>query len=146
MGQPSFDARIVLYPTTAHLRDYLSWRQADVHVNNLFNTTFWALVGDGVTNSDAERQLKGTLAADKNELLFSRFGINYNDEKEMFRKGTTIIRSPNGKAEVPGDGDWEKSHFDGLLVTHEDIIRKTFWDKYPHLLDPPDSNPPRIRN
>ena len=26
---PTFDARVVLYPSTANLRDYLSWRQAD---------------------------------------------------------------------------------------------------------------------
>lgn len=44
---PMFDARIVLYPTDQNLRDYLSWRQADVHVNNLFNTSFWALVQKG---------------------------------------------------------------------------------------------------
>lgn len=144
--QPSFDARIVVYPTTAYLRDYLSWRQADVHVNNLFNTTFWALVGDGVSNAEAEQQLKGTLAADKNEILFSRFGINYNNEKQMFRKGTTIIRNPKPSNEPMKKENCEDTHFDGLLVTHEDIIGKEFWDKYPHLLDPPDSNPPRIRS
>lgn len=41
---PAFDGRVVLYPTDENLRDYLSWRQADVHVNNLHNTVFWALV------------------------------------------------------------------------------------------------------
>lgn len=41
---PSFDARVVLYPTDKNLRDYLSWRQADVHVNNLYNTCFWNLI------------------------------------------------------------------------------------------------------
>lgn len=41
---PSFDGRIVLYPTDTNLRDYMSWRQADVHVNNLHNTVFWAMV------------------------------------------------------------------------------------------------------
>ena len=35
---PSFDARVVLYPSDDNLKDYLSWRQADVHVNNLYNT------------------------------------------------------------------------------------------------------------
>ena len=115
-------------------------------MNNLFNTTFWALVGDGVPNIEAERMLKGTLAADKNEILFSRFSINYNNEKEMFRKGTTIIREVNNESEpMDNQTEWEKSHFSGLLVSHEDIIGKTFWDKYPHLINPPDSNPPRIR-
>ena len=41
---PSFDARIVLYPTDDNIRDYLCWRQADVHINNLYNTAFWSLV------------------------------------------------------------------------------------------------------
>lgn len=26
---PTFDARVVLYPSAVNLRDYLSWRQAD---------------------------------------------------------------------------------------------------------------------
>lgn len=41
---PAFDSRIILYPSDENLRDYLSWRQADVHVNNLYNSAFWALV------------------------------------------------------------------------------------------------------
>lgn len=58
---PSFDARVVLYPGTREVRDYFSWRQADsafhlpcdrrpaidrlsAHVNNLYNTVFWALI------------------------------------------------------------------------------------------------------
>lgn len=34
---------------------------------------------------------QGTLAADKNEILFSEFNINYNNEPMMFRKGTVLI-------------------------------------------------------
>ena len=41
---PSFDGRIVLYPSLDDLKAYLSWRQVDCHINNLYNTTFWALV------------------------------------------------------------------------------------------------------
>lgn len=44
---PSFDCRVVVYPSDENLRDYLSWRQADVHINNLYNTVFWALVKKG---------------------------------------------------------------------------------------------------
>lgn len=36
--------------------------------------------------------MQGTLASDKNEILFSRFHINYNNEPEMFRKGSVIFR------------------------------------------------------
>jgi tRNA(His) 5'-end guanylyltransferase len=31
---PVFDGRAVCYPNFAVLRDYLSWRQADAHINN----------------------------------------------------------------------------------------------------------------
>lgn len=72
---PSFDGRIILYPSGRETRDYFSWRQADstcfrlrllsqtaylvlakptdglgeikAHINNLYNTVFWALVQDG---------------------------------------------------------------------------------------------------
>lgn len=44
---PVFDGRTVLYPSDQNMRDYLSWRQADCHINNLYNTTFWALVQKG---------------------------------------------------------------------------------------------------
>lgn len=50
---PAFDARIVLYPSDNNLRDYLSWRQVDTHINNLYNTTFWNLIQKGgLTNSE----------------------------------------------------------------------------------------------
>ena len=44
---PVFDGRTVLYPSDENMKDYLSWRQADCHINNLYNTTFWALVQKG---------------------------------------------------------------------------------------------------
>jgi tRNA(His) guanylyltransferase len=55
---PQFDARCVLYPSLQNLRDYISWRQADCHINNLYTTTFWALVlRAGLSETEAERQL-----------------------------------------------------------------------------------------
>jgi tRNA(His) guanylyltransferase len=30
-----FDGRVVVYPSLRLVRDYLSWRQADCHINNL---------------------------------------------------------------------------------------------------------------
>ncbi|KIW81725.1 hypothetical protein Z517_04751 [Fonsecaea pedrosoi CBS 271.37] len=90
---PTFDGRAVCYPSWANLRDYLSWRQVDCHINNLYNTTFWGLVQQGgMTHTAAEELLKGTLASDKNEILWSRFGINYNNEPEMYRKGSVVFR------------------------------------------------------
>lgn len=44
---PCFDSRAILYPTDENLKDYLCWRQVDCHINNLYNTTFWALIQNG---------------------------------------------------------------------------------------------------
>ncbi|RAL68152.1 hypothetical protein DID88_008862 [Monilinia fructigena] len=90
---PSFDGRAVQYPSVQNLRDYMSWRQVDCHINNLYNTTFWTLIQKGGLDAkSAEKELAGSLAADKNEILFSRFGINYNNEPEIYKKGSVMFR------------------------------------------------------
>jgi tRNA(His) guanylyltransferase len=61
-----------------------------VHINNLYNTCFWQLVHSGETQKRAEELLSGTVSADKNELLFKRFGINYTNLPAMYRKGTIL--------------------------------------------------------
>uniref|UniRef100_A0A182KDK5 Probable tRNA(His) guanylyltransferase n=1 Tax=Anopheles christyi TaxID=43041 RepID=A0A182KDK5_9DIPT len=124
---PSFDARAVLYPTDENLRDYLSWRQADVHVNNLYNTTFWNLVASGLSNADAEKRLQGTLASDKNEILFTQFGINYNNEPLIYRKGTILL--PKTVC-ILGD---KKQRM--IVPIFEDLISDAFWTKHPEILD-----------
>ncbi|KAF2713675.1 tRNAHis guanylyltransferase [Pleomassaria siparia CBS 279.74] len=100
---PSFDGRAVCYPSDQNLRDYMSWRQVDCHINNLYNTSFWALVQQGgMDPRAAERELSGTISSDKNEILFSRFAINYNNEPEIFKKGSVLYRDvrPNSQTSV----------------------------------------------
>ena len=90
---PQFDGRVILYPTLNELKAYLNWRQVDCHVNNLYNTTFWALVKLGdMTTTQAHEALKGTLSKDKNEILFSKFSINYNNEPAVYQRGTIAFR------------------------------------------------------
>lgn len=125
---PCFDGRVVLYPSEQNLRDYLSWRQADVHINNLYNTAFWKLVLiGGLTNKDAEAELRGTLSADKNELLFSKFGINYNSLPVMFRKGTILLRK-----KVRLEDFANKRQL--IIPLHEDMINDKFWKQHGELL------------
>ena len=85
------------------------------HINNLYNTTFWALIQiGGLDAKGAEKELavsllilclfcmamldqanaksKGSLSADKNEILFSRFKTNYNTEPEIYKKGSVVFR------------------------------------------------------
>ncbi|CAD6225336.1 GSCOCG00005627001-RA-CDS [Cotesia congregata] len=126
---PSFDARVVLYPSDENLRDYLSWRQADVHINNLYNTCFWNLVQrQNMTTAEAQEKLKGTVSSQKNDLLFDSFGINYNNELPIYRKGTTII-----KKLIPDENGKMKST---VLILNEDIIGDRFWKEHPEILDP----------
>eukprot|EP00095_Tigriopus_kingsejongensis_P012462 maker-scaffold898_size83862-snap-gene-0.14 protein:Tk12462 transcript:maker-scaffold898_size83862-snap-gene-0.14-mRNA-1 annotation:"hypothetical protein DAPPUDRAFT_39947" len=129
---PTFDARTVLYPTNRNLRDYLSWRQVDCHINNLYNTTFWNLVlKGGMTNREAQERLKGTESRHKHEILFSQFGINYNNESEQFKKGTTVYRK---SVDIPMEGGGSKVRTK-TLVTFTDIIGDTFWEENAHILD-----------
>lgn len=126
---PSFDARIVLYPSDENLRDYLSWRQADTHINNLYNTVFWKLVLEGGrTNTEAQADLSGTYSADKNEILFSRFGINYNNLPQMYRKGTILLRK---SVEVPNLNGYQTQV---VVPFFTDLIRDTFWTEHPEIL------------
>ncbi len=66
---PSFDARVIAYPTNENLKDYLKWRQTDCrisyhltnnlgHINNLYNTCFWSLVKSGRSHQEAEEDLR----------------------------------------------------------------------------------------
>ncbi|KAJ7596513.1 Thg1 C terminal domain-containing protein [Mycena floridula] len=147
---PSFDGRIVLYPTGREVRDYFSWRQADTHINNLYNSTFWALVDKGgETTTQAHATLRGTVSKDKHEILFSRFGINYNDIDPRFRKGSILVREspatkeegldsespPAEKESEPKKSEKKKPGIGGLLQTlHCDLINAQFWEERPHLL------------
>lgn len=60
---PYFDGRCVVYPNDVILMDYLCWRQADCHINNLYNTAFHALVKSGTySEREAEERLMVTTA------------------------------------------------------------------------------------
>ncbi|KLO17377.1 tRNAHis guanylyltransferase [Schizopora paradoxa] len=152
---PTFDARLILYPSVQEVRDYFSWRQADTHINNLYNTAFWALVEQGgQTTKKAHESLRGTNSSQKNETLFSRFGINYSKLSERFRKGSILVRAissekdaSNSATIVPAlesEGNSETSpqrKMDKLAALksaietlHVDIIRDEFWTDRPTLL------------
>lgn len=120
---PSFDARVVLFPSRQNLRDYLSWRQADTHINHLLNCCYWALVEKGkLSPADAQNKINGTTAAQKNELLFG-LGVNYNNEKIEFRKGTLLYWTAKIEGAKP------------MLQRYaEDLIQDDFWKENPHLL------------
>eukprot|EP00088_Acartia_fossae_P038995 TRINITY_DN4054_c0_g1_i6.p1 TRINITY_DN4054_c0_g1~~TRINITY_DN4054_c0_g1_i6.p1 ORF type:complete len:288 (-),score=34.30 TRINITY_DN4054_c0_g1_i6:224-1087(-) len=130
---PCFDGRAVLYPSERNIRDYLSWRQADCHINNLYNTVFWTLIQKGgMTPKAAQERLSGTLSGEKNEILFSEFDMNYNNEPNQFKKGTTIIKRKE-EFKLPDGSTKMKNQMVDLDC---DIIGDSFWTQYPHLLEP----------
>ncbi|KAJ1862653.1 alpha-1,4-glucan branching enzyme [Coemansia sp. RSA 989] len=132
---PAFDARVVVYPSDRILRDYLCWRQVDCHINNMYNTCFWALVNRGGMNpKEAEKRLSKTLSSDKNELLFSEFGINYNDEPEMFKKGSVLIRDTELIDVTDTSGKITKRTRGVVSTLHCDIIKDKFWADHPEIL------------
>lgn len=149
---PSFDSRVVLYPSEKNLRDYLSWRQADCHINNLYNTCFWKLVQEkGFTPAQSQERLKGTLSSDKNEMLFQEFNINYNNLPEIYRKGTILIRSKESletkhlNSTYPSPPSKSSVSFSNSLdhgpkmspkidVLHVDMIGEKFWQEHTDIL------------
>ncbi|KAJ1651464.1 hypothetical protein IWQ61_007974 [Dispira simplex] len=133
---PSFDGRVVCYPSDKHMRDYLNWRQVDCHINNLYNTTFWTLVKSGKTETKAEEILRGTFSADKNEILFSQFGINYNNLPPIFRKGSIILQDFVELESQDKHGNPVVKRKKKTLIIHEDLIKQKFWNKRSFLLDP----------
>ena len=130
----------VLYPSDASLRDYLSWRQADCHINCQYNTVFWALVQrGGLSRPAAQARLAGTKTADKNELLFSEFGVNYASLPPLHRRGSVLRRARVAEPQQPAaEGGAQPAHAPRLrscvVVEHDDIIGDAFWAAHPELL------------
>ncbi|KAI7872994.1 Thg1 C terminal domain-containing protein [Spinellus fusiger] len=132
---PCFDSRVVCYPSDQNLRDYLSWRQADCHINNLYNTTFWAIVHGGKTETESEEILRGTFSKDKHEILFSQYNINYNTIENIYKKGSTILRKKTQVTSISPNTHQPVERTKLVpCVLNDDIIGQTFWDTYPHLL------------
>ncbi|TIA92718.1 hypothetical protein E3P99_00479 [Wallemia hederae] len=145
---PVFDGRVVTYPLPKHVRDYFAWRQVDTHINNLYNTSFWAIVQQGgKTEREAHKILQGTVSAQKHDILYKDYGINYNTLDEMYKKGSVLVRDPPPLPEVPKDGAYkekkriEKLRKDGIdgtrgsvQILHVDIIKDDFWNQRPWLL------------
>ncbi|KAI6122343.1 Thg1 C terminal domain-containing protein [Pisolithus croceorrhizus] len=149
---PSFDGRIVLYPDERSVRDYFAWRQVDTHINNLYNTVFWALVQQGgKTAAEAHATLRGTVSATKHEMLFQQFNINYNDISTRYKRGSVLVQVPEDVPEIASEtstghtvtqqmsseessGGKKKRARTMVEVLHCDIIRDEFWKARSYIL------------
>ncbi|KAL3818836.1 hypothetical protein ACJIZ3_004741 [Penstemon smallii] len=134
---PYFDGRAVCYPSSEILRDYLAWRQVDCHINNQYNTCFWMLVKSGKSKSDAQNDLKGTQAQDKNKLLgrLSNVTDYYNTLPLLFRQGSSVYWDKEEKKMVNNEevsvGKIQKI----VAVKYCNIIDPGFWEEHPGILN-----------
>jgi len=108
---PSFDGRIVLYPKYSVVKDYLSWRQADTHINALYNYTLCTLLKNGIDPTTATEQLRGTVSEEKRQILIEN-GINYDLLPESHRKGSVFLRKTK------------------VIHSNQDIISDVFWKQH----------------
>ncbi|OLN82910.1 tRNA(His) guanylyltransferase [Colletotrichum chlorophyti] len=94
----------------------------------------------------------GTLSSDKHEILFSKFKLNYNNEPEMYKKGSVVFRdyelvepgshhAPDAsdaqavqQSKSQAEKDKKKRRKARVVVEHLDIIKDEFWDRRPWLL------------
>ncbi len=90
LGQKAvFDSRVIPLPNRELVADYFSWRQEDAHRNSLNSHCYWTLRKEGMSQTDATKELEGKSVSFKNELLFSR-GINYNDLPLWQKRGIGV--------------------------------------------------------
>lgn len=69
----------------------------------------------------------GTVTADKNEILFSEFNINYNNEPVMFKKGTILLRK---RIRNPRNGKQQLT----VIPLHEDMTNSAFFERHSEVL------------
>lgn len=85
-----FDSRVCELPTEQLVVDYFRWRNEDAHRNALNAHCYWLLRGQGQTEQAASDRLLGLGVADKNELLFSQGGVNFNDLPAWQKRGAGV--------------------------------------------------------
>lgn len=71
--------------------------------------------------------MKDTFSADKNEILFSEFGTNYNNLPAIFRKGTILLRKKVVSSKL-------RKSTQAIIPFHEDMINEKFWTDHPEIL------------
>jgi tRNA(His) 5'-end guanylyltransferase len=91
LGHPAaFDCRVSQLPNRELVRDYFRWRSADALRNALNSYCYWSLRQSGLNAKQATKELVGKSVSEKNELLFSKFGINFNDVPSWQKRGVGL--------------------------------------------------------
>ncbi|XKL68638.1 hypothetical protein PGB90_006407 [Kerria lacca] len=126
---PAFEGHVYLFPSELNLKDYLSWRQIELHANNLYSSAFWAMVLKGkLSPKEAEEKLRPiAFVSHRHELILKDYGIIYGNEPILFRKGTTLVRK---LVPLPGDGKFHQVVFPLCI----DLTNDEFWRENSEIL------------
>jgi len=113
---PFFETQVFQLPNESVLVNYLKTRQLVCHYNNLHATAFWKLVIERkLSRADAHEMLKGKSESELNEILFAEFKVNYNNEPEIYRKGTLVYKNKITKHIVEASCDIDEKFCVGTL-------------------------------
>jgi tRNA(His) guanylyltransferase len=86
-GVAAFDCRISQLPSINLVVDYFRWRNEDTHRNALNAHCYWTLRKEGRSAIAATEDLAGLTISNKNELLYQRAGVNFNDLPNWQKRG-----------------------------------------------------------
>lgn len=116
-GSPQFDARVFTVPSWAEAANYVIWRQRDAVRNSI------SMAGQAKFSA---KQLHGVPTDQMQQLLWSHYGINWNDYPDAAKRGWVLTREVR-EAEV--------SYVDKRTGTEQTTVAgRTFWEvSSPHL-------------
>jgi len=78
---------------------------------------------------EATEQLSKTVSSDKHDIMFLRYGINYNNELEQFKKGSILV-------DIDADYGNKRPKDESIRHLSVDLIgSQKFWDEYRHIFD-----------
>ncbi len=83
----AFDCRVSQLPTLNLVVDYFRWRNEDAHRNALNAHCYWTLRKGGENPGAATEKLDRLSVSDKNELLYQRANINFNNLPNWQKRG-----------------------------------------------------------
>jgi tRNA(His) 5'-end guanylyltransferase len=115
-----FDCKFYVYPNLSLLVDHFRWRQSDGTRNALTGWCYWSLRKSGKTARQSNSVLKKKGHAFKQEMLFTEFGINFNDLPGWQKRGTAVYWETFNKIGVdPRNGNETFSQRRRLVVDQD---------------------------
>lgn len=82
-GEPGFDARVYTIPDPSEVANYFLWRQRDAERNSV------SMVAESLFTS---RELFGIDTVERQDMMRTRHGVDWNDYPERCKRGTVCVR------------------------------------------------------